>query len=129
MHESLSLNISSEQLITFMAADFLDLGQLRAEKFSTIDKTFKVAEPVEEVLNILQFKAAHKHVNVRKKFKNITSESLIRCDVRRVTQVLLNLVSNALKFTSANGKVDIEVSFISSNEDLLDIHPDLQPFI
>ena len=54
---------------------------------------------------------------------------MLHCDELRVTQVLLNLLSNALKFTPTNGRIDIKVRYINSNDSLLGVHPDLQPFV
>ena len=58
-------------------------------------------------------------------YLNIESSKLIRCDERRVVQVLLNLVSNACKFTPENGLIRIEAKVVpsSDNEGLV---PELQ---
>ena len=85
MEHALDMNISSEKLITFLVSDFLDLGQLRADKFRRSDRVFRINEPFDEVLSILQFKAAHKHIEVNTNYEDIGSDTLVNCDSLRVT--------------------------------------------
>ena len=56
--------MSSEKLISFLIEDFLDLSQLRNGKFRRLDTTFAINKPIEEVINILSFKAAHKMIRI-----------------------------------------------------------------
>lgn len=112
MLASYDLNVSGERLISFLVDDFLDLGQLRADQFRKTERTFQIKEPIEEIIDILRVKAAHKHIEVSTRYIDLESSTLVRCDARRVTQVLLNLLSNALKFTPANGQIQIKVRFI-----------------
>lgn len=69
--KALLINISSEKLISFLVEDFLDLGQLRAGRFRLVSKTFAVRQPVEEVISILSFKAAHKSINIETKYIDV----------------------------------------------------------
>ena len=96
---ALDLSISSERLINYLVADFLDLGQLRADKFRQIERVFKISEPLDEVQSILQGKAIQKHIQISTSYLEIYSNSRVNCDADRLKQVLLNLLSNALKFT------------------------------
>lgn len=69
--EALQINISSEKLISFLVEDFLDLGQLRTGRFRRVDKTFSVQEPIDEVISILSFKAAHKSISIDVNYTDI----------------------------------------------------------
>lgn len=84
-----------------------------------------MSQPFDEVVNILKFKAAHKQVQIAIEFSNLESTSLIRSDKRRLMQVILNLVSNALKFTPKNGRIDIRMRLIRRSEEP---HPKLNEF-
>ena len=53
MFASHDLSLSSEKLISFMVDDFLDLGQMRADKFRKTERNFKIKEPINEIINIL----------------------------------------------------------------------------
>jgi signal transduction histidine kinase len=43
---------------------------------------------------------------------------MICADQQRIQQVLLNLISNAIKFTSSEGKINIICKYIRKKEDL-----------
>jgi signal transduction histidine kinase len=90
------------------------LSQVRTGNFRKIISTFEVAQPFDEVVSILSYKAKHKQVSVDINFVNLEPDTLIRTDKRRIMQVVLNLVSNALKFTSRDGKIQIKCKMITN---------------
>ena len=53
MLASLDLNMCGEKVISFLVDDLLDLGQLRANKFRTTERNFKIKGPINEIINIL----------------------------------------------------------------------------
>ena len=112
--EALAINISSEKLVSFLIEDFLDLAQVRTGNFRKIISTFEASQPFDEVVSILSCKAKHKRVGIEINFENFEPNELIRTDKRRIMQVMLNLLSNALKFTSNDGKIDINCRKISN---------------
>ena len=112
--EALAINISSEKLVSFLIEDFLDLAQVRTGNFRKIISTFEASQPFDEVVSILSYKAKHKRVGIEINFENLEPNELIRTDKRRIMQVMLNLLSNALKFTSNDGKIDINCRKISN---------------
>jgi len=105
--KALLINIASERLISFLVEDFLDLGLVRSGNFRRIDKTFALQQPIKEVIDILSFKAQHKSIIINTNYGGVDPEKKVRCDERRLIQVLLNLLSNALKFTPVNGRIEI----------------------
>ena len=105
--KALLINIASERLISFLVEDFLDLGMVRSGNFRRIDKTFALNQPFEEAIDILSFKAQHKSIIINANYGGVDPERKVRCDERRLIQVLLNLLSNALKFTPVNGHIEI----------------------
>ena len=112
MSQSLQINISGEKLITFLVDDFLDLAQVREGLFCRIDKNFVVHQLIEEVISILDFKAKHKSITVKTHYTGLDQGQLVRCDERRLTQVIMNLLSNALKFTPVAGLVNLSIKLI-----------------
>lgn len=85
--------------------DLLDFGKIEAGK---IKMDLKPTDPrilLEEVVQSLQSWAHSKHLSIQLTFSEKISP--IMADRDRVTQVLINLISNALKFTPANGKITV----------------------
>ena len=53
-----------------------------------------------------------KAINIDVEFNGFDNEFTIKTDMKRMQQVLLNLYSNAIKFTNRNGNITIKVTKI-----------------
>ena len=116
--DSLNINDTSERFLTIMIEDFLDLQQLRSNNFRRINSTFEVCKPIKEVIDIISFKAKHMAIKLEDSYEKMNAQTKIRFDERRLIQILLNLVSNAVKFTPPDGRISIKVRLIEANKDL-----------
>ena len=115
---SLNINDTSERFLTIMIEDFLDLQQLRSNNFRRINSTFEVCKPVQEVMEIISFKAKHNGIKLEEIYDSMSAQTKICFDERRLIQILLNLVSNAVKFTPTDGKVTLRLRLIEANKDM-----------
>jgi signal transduction histidine kinase len=61
-----------------------------------------------DVIECTQSKIAEKHINISLDIDHNIPE--VDADQQKVTQVILNLLDNAIKFTSENGKISIKTS-------------------
>ena len=95
-------------LLMFMINDILDFSQISNGKLRLNLIKYKISQLIKEVSYMLKFqfkkKNIHLNIDIQPELKN---QSLI-CDYRRVQQVLLNLISNSLKFTN-EGYIKISV--------------------
>jgi cell cycle sensor histidine kinase DivJ len=90
--------------------DVLDMSKIEADKFELHVEDFDVREPVNAALRILQIQAHEAGVNLR---GVLPSEPLdVRADRRAIKQMVLNLVSNAVKFTPPPGSVTVTVQAV-----------------
>ncbi|MEG3640967.1 PAS domain S-box protein [Magnetococcus sp. PR-3] len=78
--------------------DILDLSKIEAGQLSLELANFPLAEPIEQVINILSYQAQDKGLKLLS-HSHITSNIQVRGDAQRLRQILLNLVGNAVKFT------------------------------
>mmetsp|Transcript_8094 Transcript_8094/g.12463 ORF Transcript_8094/g.12463 Transcript_8094/m.12463 type:complete len:120 (+) Transcript_8094:956-1315(+) len=99
-------------MMSFLVQDFLDYAQIRSGKFRTNIRPFSVRDMVEKVVSIQKLKAAESGITLRSEVDIAQTEVIT--DEQRVMQVLLNLQSNALKFTQ-NGEVSVLASLASED--------------
>jgi signal transduction histidine kinase len=96
--------------------DILDIGQLKSGKFRKVISKFNVKKAVEEIMQIQQYSADLRNVKMAVEYINFSvgdqQNYLIKTDKKRLQQVLLNLQSNALKFTKSGGNIKITVQLV-----------------
>ena len=95
--------------------DILDLSKIEAGKVEFEKIPFDVRETMKLVTESLRFKADEKHVAL---ILSVTEEVPKRVlgDPTRISQILTNLIGNAVKFTS-QGEVRLEVSCVLETTD------------
>ncbi|MCQ3950525.1 MAG: hypothetical protein DPW14_12010 [Planctomycetes bacterium] len=98
---------SGEALLTIIN-DILDFSKIEAGKLTLEPVEMDLAQSVNEVAELLAPKAAEKGVDMLVSYDGAAARCLV-ADAGRLRQVLVNLVGNAVKFTS-RGHVLIEVA-------------------
>tara|TARA_R110000737_G_scaffold4387_1_gene14315 strand:- start:6623 stop:9445 length:2823 start_codon:yes stop_codon:yes gene_type:complete len=87
--------------------DILDFSKLDAGKMVIENIPFSIRESVEETLTLLAPSAHKKNIELSLRVSPQLPDSLIG-DAMRIKQVMVNLASNAIKFTD-KGSVDINI--------------------
>jgi two-component system, sensor histidine kinase and response regulator len=98
---------SADCLLTILN-DVLDLSRIEAGKLSLETVAFNPGELVEGAVGLFTERARSKGIELRWKLECSLPVQL-RGDPHRLRQVLLNLISNAIKFT-AHGQVTVELT-------------------
>src|SRR6266850_2958547 len=101
-----TIRTSGEALLTIIN-DILNFSKIESGKLELEHRSFNLRECVEESLDLLATKAAEKGLNLLYEFDAGTPE-MVFGDVTRLRQILVNLVSNAIKFTP-QGEVETRV--------------------
>ncbi len=94
--------------------DILDFSKIEAGKMTVEKQPFYLASCIESALDLLATKAAEKNINLAYLIQEHTPNKLLG-DVTRVRQVLVNLISNAVKFTET-GEVVVSISHEKKSE-------------
>lgn len=99
------IRLSSKQLLGLIN-DVLDMSKIESGKLTLSAAPMSLREAMDDIVNIIK-----PQVKTRNQFFDIYICDVIAedvyCDNVRLNQVLLNLLSNALKFTEENGKIDV----------------------
>ncbi|HVD99893.1 MAG TPA: ATP-binding protein [Cytophagaceae bacterium] len=99
-----AISTSGENLL-LIVNDLLDTAKIEAGKMTMEEIPFSLKEVVSSVVTILHYKAAEKDLVLSVKINDDVPDYLIG-DPTRLNQVLVNLASNAVKFTE-KGSVEI----------------------
>lgn len=94
--------------------DLLDLSKIEAGKMDFKFENIKIAPVIEYVKSSLEEMAKEKNLDLVLQMQDNSAD--IYADSRRLEQVLTNLVSNAIKFTPEDGKVDIRTEVVDAKD-------------
>jgi len=96
-----AIKTSSDTLIVLID-DILDLAKVDAGKMIFEHKSFKLVQSINSLLQLFEVNIQEKDLKFNKVFDENIPELLIG-DSTRLNQIILNLMSNAVKFTHTGG--------------------------
>ena len=86
--------------------DVLDMSKIESGKMTLTSEMISLREVVEGVVSIVQTQVKGKQQNFNIHISNILCED-VYCDSIRLNQVLLNLLSNSVKYTQEGGTIQL----------------------
>ena len=108
-----AIKTSGDALIVLIN-DILDLAKVDAGKMTFEHTPFKMADSISAMLHLFETKIQEKNISLIKEYDTKIPEVLVG-DPLRLHQIILNLVSNAVKFT-AYGKITVTVKLLDEDE-------------
>jgi PAS domain S-box-containing protein len=111
--EYLSAIKTSGDALIVLINDILDLAKVDSGKMIFEQTPFKLALSISAMLHLFETKIREKNLELVKEYDNNIPEVLVG-DPVRLHQIILNLVSNAVKFTS-KGKITVSVRLLSED--------------
>lgn len=113
-----AIKMSGDALIVLIN-DILDLAKVDAGKMSFEQTPFKMAASIAAMLHVFEIKILEKNLQFIKEYDHRIPEILLGDSVR-LHQIILNLVSNAVKFTT-NGHITVSVRLLEETPELATI--------
>ncbi len=108
---------TSGDILLVIINDILDLAKMDAGKMTIEEVPFNLFELAHLILDTFAVKIHDKKLNVQLSFQEQVPYLLIGDSVR-ISQVLFNFLSNAIKFTPFEGKIDLNISLVKNEKDL-----------
>ena len=102
--ESLSVIIRNAERLDNIIADFLEISRIEAARLKFDFRETDIKQLVKDTIAFMQGFAKEKNVTLVDKVKNLP---LIKADPDRISQVLRNLINNAIKFSDENNKIEV----------------------
>ena len=102
------ITLSSKHLLGLIN-DVLDMSKIESGKLTLTTEQISLKEVVEGIVNIMQPQVKTKKQTFDIHVENILTEN-VWCDGVRLNQVLLNLLSNATKYTPEGGSIQLSLS-------------------
>ena len=113
-----AIKMSGDALIVLIN-DILDLAKVDAGKMIFEQTPFKMALSISAMLHLFETKIQEKNLQLIKNYDSRIPQVLVG-DPVRLHQIILNLISNAVKFTS-KGSITVNVSLLSDDDNKVTI--------
>jgi len=110
--EYVSLIRQSGQHLLEVVTSILDISRIESGTYAAQPEPFRFVEAVDMCVSMMKLPAAQKGIDFTAQIAPDVGE--INADRRAVQQILINLASNAIKFTPEGGKVAIGASRLGS---------------
>ena len=109
-------NISS-WMMTKLTDDILELSKIKAGVFQLNEKSFKIGSIIRDITYFFENQWEAKNISFEVRCEKEVREESFNSDEQRIKQILLNFLSNSLKFTSQGGiSVNIDL-YVTTDSD------------
>lgn len=100
--EAVSIIFDSSKLLLGLLNDLLDFSKLEAGKANVDNVLYSPKEIINDIIRLVRPKIEQKHLEFAVRIADNVPKQVFG-DSNKVRQILLNLISNALKFTESGG--------------------------
>lgn len=117
-----NIDLSSAYLLSLIN-DILDMSRIESGKMELVQEVFSLNDLARQLFAMFHQKSEQNSIAFQIKSDTLSVDEVIG-DTLRITQILINIISNALKFTPPGGQVTVEFKEkeIREQEVLLEFH-------
>ena len=102
--ETLMNILKNTERLNKIIEDFLEISRIESARLKFIFKKTDIKETVYETMNLMEGFAKEKNIQFTTDFGKLPT---INADPDRISQVLKNIIHNAIKFSPNNGKIEV----------------------
>ena len=113
----------SHQMLT-LVNDSIDLAKLQNDKLELVEQETDLVECINICVENIEAQIMNKNIVFEKNI--LIKHSVVKTDARVLIRILLNLLSNALKYTPSNGTIRLYVLEWEKNETEATYHFEIQ---
>jgi signal transduction histidine kinase/DNA-binding response OmpR family regulator len=95
--------------------DILDMSKIEANKFEISPLEFNFEKMLMRVVNVINFRVDEKRQNLSVRIDRSIPKTLIG-DEQRISQVITNLLANAIKFTPEAGSISVDTCLVGESD-------------
>ncbi len=114
--EFVSMIRESSHNLTVIVNDVLDVSKMNADKMELESISFDIFKKIESSVGMFVAKIDTKEIDLNLFVDPRIPQNLIG-DPTRLSQVIINLVSNAVKFTDSKGKIGVYAEYLNQDND------------
>lgn len=111
---------NSSHYLLCLINDILDMSKIESGKMQLIEDSFVLSSALKSVGDLMDARFSEKNINY-KKIEELTNKSFYG-DELRITQVLINLLGNAVKYTKSGGNITLMVRELSTNDGFSELY-------
>lgn len=102
------ITVSSKHLLSLIN-EVLDMSKIESGKIDLEEEEFRLPALIQNLLTIIRPSVLEKNHDLRIHIGGVEHEDVIG-DVMRLQQVFVNILGNAVKYTPAGGKLEVEIA-------------------
>lgn len=110
-----TIDISAKYLLS-LVNNLLEMSRIESGKMKLAEEVFNLSEYAENLNSMMSVQAKEK--NIEFKIEKDIKHNIFIGDSVRLNQVLINLISNAIKFTPEYGKVTLTIKQVDEKDNL-----------
>ena len=121
---------ASNKHLLALINDVLDMSRIESGKMELDIVKSNIVKALDEVRDLFSTQMETKKINYTVDTSNVQNK-MVMCDTPRLNRVLLNLISNAFKFTPEGGAVTVKLSQLglkNENVGMYELHPRQERF-
>ncbi|MCC3353770.1 response regulator [Holdemanella biformis] len=98
-----------------LVEDILNMSKLESDHMEIVNEPFDLNYMVEELNSLIDAQVSLQNITYHKHMENVVHTHLIG-DALQLRRILINLLTNAIKYNKSNGTIDMYVREISSDD-------------